>query len=373
MSSAPALRILAGPKALRRLTTDGFDPDEFKVMAGASGGAKWLVLAGLDRALATHFVAPRREKLFLLGSSIGAWRSCCHAQADPLAALDRFEHAYLEQRYKAIPSPAEVSRVTGRILETLLGERGVEEILSHPLLRLNLTAVRARHMAAVETPWVQKLALGLAGAGNLVSRRTLGLSFERVLFHDPRDDAPFLDPRLLPARAVALTRDNLVPAVMATGAVPLVLKGVLEIPGAPPGLYRDGGVVDYHFDCAMGGEEGLVLYPHFYPYLVPGWFDKLLPWRRASRRALDCAVVLCPSAEFVAGLPGGKIPDRKDFLTFDHDERVRRWRIVLAESRRLGDEFASLVESGTLPARIEPLTGARGGWTHSRTADPQWL
>jgi hypothetical protein len=356
--SAPALRILAGPKALRRLQADGFDRDEFTVMAGASGGAKWLVLAGLDRALVTHFVNARREKLFLLGSSIGAWRSCCHAQADALAAFDRFEDAYLEQRYHARPSAAEVSRVTGEILAQLLGDRGVEEILSHPLLRLNLTAVRARHIAAVETPWVQKLALGLAGAGNLVSRRTLELSFERVLFHDPRDDAPFRDSQLLPARTVALSQDNLVPAVMATGAVPLVLQGVQAIPGAPPGLYRDGGVVDYHFDCAMGGEEGLVLYPHFYPHLVPGWFDKLLPWRRASPRALACTVILCPSAEFVAALPGGKIPDRKDFWSFDDDERLRRWRIVLAESRRLGDEFVNLVESGALPARVEPLIGA---------------
>jgi hypothetical protein len=58
---SPALRILAGPTALRSLREHGFQPDAFTVMAGASGGAKWLVLGGLDRALATHFVAGRRE------------------------------------------------------------------------------------------------------------------------------------------------------------------------------------------------------------------------------------------------------------------------------------------------------------------------
>jgi len=341
---APALRILAGATALKILRADGFDRDAFSVMAGASGGAKWLVLGGLDRALASHFIAGRRGKLFLLGSSIGAWRSCCHAQADPLAAFDRFERAYLAQRYGPRPSPAEVSRVTRQILATLLGTRGAQEILAHPLLRLNLTAVRSKHVAAVETQWVQKLALGAAALANTILPATLQLFFTRTLFHDPRDQPPFMNPGLLPAAAVPLSADNLAPAVMATGAVPLVLEGVRGIPGAPDGLYRDGGIVDYHFDCEMSGGRGLVLYPHFYPHVVPGWFDKLLPWRRAGGGALDRTVILCPSAEFVAALPGGKIPDRKDFWSFDDEERLRRWRIAIAESRRLGDEFAKLVE-----------------------------
>jgi hypothetical protein len=350
---SPALRILAGPTALRSLREHGFRPDAFTVMAGASGGAKWLVLGGLDRALATHFIARRREKLFLLGSSIGAWRSCCHAQRDPLAAFDRFERAYLAQRYGPKPSAAEVSRVTQGILDTLLGADGATEILSHPLLRLNLVAVRAKHLAAVETRWVQQLVLGLAGLGNLVSRRTLGLFFERFLFHDPRDRAPFMAASVLPADAVALMPDNLAPAVMATGAVPLVLQGVRSIPGAPPGLYRDGGIVDYHFDCPMAGDDGLVLYPHFYPHLVPGWFDKQVPWRRAGARALDRTVILCPSEAFVAALPGRRIPDRKDFWAFDDEERLRRWKIAIAAARQLGEEFAALVENDGLPARAE--------------------
>lgn len=352
--SRHALRVLAGPSALRLLRERGFDRDDFSVMAGASGGAKWLAIGGLDRVLATHFVAGRRSKLFLVGSSIGAWRSCCHAQADPATAFDRFEQAYLAQRYGPRPTAAEVSAVSRGILETLLGPRGVTEILSQPLLRLSLTAVRARHLAALESRWLQQLALALAGLANLVSRRLLGAFFERVLFHDPRDRPPFLDPALLPGLTVPLTTDNLVPAVLASGSVPLVLAGVDDIPGAPPGRYRDGGVIDYHFDCPLSGDDGLVLYPHFYPHLVPGWFDKPLPWRRAGLRALDRTVILCPSAEFVAGLPGGKIPDRKDFWTFDDAERLRRWGAAIAASRRLGEEFGELVESGRLPARAEP-------------------
>ncbi|HKK03472.1 MAG TPA: patatin-like phospholipase family protein [Gammaproteobacteria bacterium] len=352
---APALRIIAGPTALQRLRAEGFDKEAFSVMAGASGSAKWLVLGGLDRALATHFVAGRQEKLFLVGSSIGAWRSCCHAQADPLAAFERFEQAYFEQRYSPRPSAAEVSRVTRGILDRVLGTQGAAEVLSNPVARLNIVAVQARHLAASEIPWMQKTALGLAALANMVSRRTLPLFFERTLFHDPRDRAPFMDPALLPATTVPLSRENLAPALLATGAVPLVLEGVESIPGAPPGLYRDGGITDYHFDCPLSGEDGLVLYPHFYPHLVPGWFDKMLKWRRAGPRVLDRTVILCPSQAFVASLPGGKIPDRKDFWAFEPEERLRRWRVAVAESRRLGDEFAELAESGGLAARAEAL------------------
>lgn len=356
--TAPALRILAGRTALKNLRERGFDRDAFTVMAGASGSAKWLVLGGLDRALARHVIADRREKLFLVGSSIGAWRACCHAQADPLAAFDRFEQAYLEQSYSARPSAAEVSRVTIGILAEVLGAQGAREILAHSRLRLNLAAVRARHLAAVEQPWVQKAVLGVAALSNAVSRASLRMFFQRTLFHDPRDRPPFMAADVLPAEAVALTTENLAPAVLATGAVPLVLEGVAGIPGAPAGRYRDGGIVDYHFDCDLSGGDGLVLYPHFYPHLVPGWFDKMLPWRRAHGDALDRTVILCPSAEFVAGLPGGKIPDRKDFWDFDETERTSRWRKAIAASRRLGEEFADLVETGKLPSRVEALPSA---------------
>jgi hypothetical protein len=355
--AAPALRILAGPTALRQLREDGFDRDAFSVMAGASGSAKWLSIGGLDRALATHFVAGRRKPLFLVGTSIGAWRSCCHAQADPLAAFERFESAYLAQRYSPKPSAAEVSRITAGILVELLGANGVAEILGNPTVRLTVIAARARHVAAIETPWIQQCGLGLAGLANLASRRALGWFFERTLFHDPRDRPPFMHPSRLPGPTVPLTPSNLAPAVLASGSVPVVLEGVPAIPGAPPGLYRDGGVVDYHFDAELSGDDSLVLYPHFYPHLVPGWFDKFLPWRRAGRAALDRTVLLCPAEAFVAALPGGRIPDRKDFWDFGDEERLRRWQIAVAEARRLGDEFVELVECETLPGRAEPFPG----------------
>ncbi len=59
-------------------------------------------------------------------------------------------------------------------------------------------------------------------------------------------------------------------------------------------------------------------------------------------------MLLSPNPAWVKTLPGGKLPDRQDFKTFAEDDagRMRRWRQALAESQRLADEFAELVQGG---------------------------
>ncbi|MGD8574684.1 MAG: patatin-like phospholipase family protein, partial [Gammaproteobacteria bacterium] len=138
-----ALNILAGPQALPVIRERGLRPEDIDVVVGASGGPKWLVLSGLDRVLFGDFLIGQRERpLHLLGSSIGSWRLACLAQRDPVAAQDRFRHAYIyEQRYRKNPSPEEVTQVSARLLERLLGDEGDREILDNPYRRLHLITV----------------------------------------------------------------------------------------------------------------------------------------------------------------------------------------------------------------------------------------
>jgi hypothetical protein len=341
-----SLRVLAGANAYRTLRAEGLRSDLFRLLVGASGGPKWLVLSGLDRALATGWLAGsgREAPLSMLGSSIGAWRLACHAMADPVAALDRFLDAYLAQRYTSKPPPAEVSAVSEGILRQMLGAAGADEILSHRACRLAVVVARSRHLAASETGWVQAAGLVGAALANSVSRRALSGFYERALFADPRDHDRYAGFPSLVRRVHALTHGNLPSAVLASGSIPMVLAGVRDIPGAPGGVYRDGGITDYHFDLSFAPRGGLTLYPHFYSHLTPGWFDKSLGWRRVSAQRLTDAVILCPSREFVQRLPGGRIPDRSDFVEFGDAERERRWRRVVDESIRLGDDFLALVE-----------------------------
>ncbi|HEX5521206.1 MAG TPA: hypothetical protein VFX29_05890 [Longimicrobiaceae bacterium] len=356
MARRPAsITLLAGPDALTLLRERGLRAEDVEVLPGASGGPKWLVLEAMDRFLFGEFLQqPRARPLHLIGSSIGSWRLACFAQRDPIAAIERLREGYIEQRYPPRPSPALVSRTSAALADAVLGETGAEEILSHPWARLHVITAECRGWAASERRPLQMLAMAIAAAGNLVSRRTLALQMRRVVFDGAGAASPFRTLSDFPTVHVPLTRENLRPALIASGAIPLVLEGV-PIDDAPGGVHRDGGIIDYHLDLDYGPGEGLVLYPHFYPHVVPGWFDKALRWRRARGENFRRALILAPTAGFVARLPHSKIPDRTDFDRMNDAERIAAWRRVVAMSEELADELRELLATGRLAEAVRPL------------------
>jgi hypothetical protein len=346
-----ALEIRAGPRARRLLLERGLRPQDVRVVPGAAGGPKGLVLNPLDRWLFGHWLAEAPQVLHLPGASIGAWRLACACLPDADAALAQLAEDYITERYEPpsgrAPTAEAVSAAFGAMLRKRLGGRAAEA-LSHPRRRLHVLTSRGCHLLACEGRW--RTPLGYAGAfvANALSRRALGAWLERVVFSDPRDALPFgLDD--FRSRRVALDAANLLPALRASCAIPFLLRAVHDIPGAPGGAYWDGGITDYHLHlpyAQMG--DGLVLYPHFQPTVVPGWLDK--PWKARHRAtpALDNLVLLSPSPQWVATLPGAKLPDRSDFKAWGDDigGRMRAWRRALAESARLAEEFAATVEGG---------------------------
>ena len=347
------LTIRAGRQALATLERDGFRPDDFSSMLGASGGPKWLVLSGIDRVLARRFVSTRTTPLHAFGTSIGAFRHACLAQKDPLAAIDRFEEAYVGQAYETKPTQAEVTDESRRILDVMLAENGTAEMLAHPWMRLHVGTVRSRGIVASENRTALLLGLGVAATINAISRASLGLMFERVLFHSTAAPAfAFSD---LATRHAKLDADNLRAAILASGSIPMVMAAIVDVPGAPRGRYRDGGITDYHFAMDFDAPPGLVLYPHFFDRIVPGWFDKALPWRKPRGPLLDRTLFLAPSKEFVATLPGGKVPDREDFVRHPTPERQRRWHNAMDACRRLADEFEEMIDGNRFAAVAQPF------------------
>jgi hypothetical protein len=350
-----ALLFKAGPGAIRQIRRDGFSSEQIGTIAGASGGAKWLALSQLDRVIIQRILPALSGPVHLIGSSIGAWRFSCYAQSSPLAALERFEVAYLEQRYSDRPDIDEISDKGREIIGEILGDSGVREIVTNPLLRTHVMTVRSRFLSATERRSLLAASLLLAASANIVSRKSLGAFFARSLFYDPRDLPPFFRMRGFPLQQIELTEANYADSVLASGAIPLVLNGIRDIHGAPPGIYRDGGIIDYHLDLPTSAEGKLTLFPHFYDHLIPGWFDKKLPWRRAADRHTDRTLLICPSAEFVSKLPNGKIPDRSDFATMAPELRRKVWRSVVASCAALADEFNDVLDKEQLAARLEPL------------------
>lgn len=344
--------MLAGPEALTELRDGGLDPARVRILVGASGGPKWLALYGLDRVLFPWLLAGVRAPVHAVASSIGSWRFAALCTGEPLATLERFAESYVEQRYRPSPSAAEVTREAERILDVLLGADGVAPLVEHERIKLHLVTARFRHLGASEGP-LQLLGLGAAALANALHRRALAGSIERVLFDAAGEPGPFAPWSTLPTRHVRLSHENARAALMASAAVPRVMLGVRDPEGAPRGVYRDGGVADYHFDRDIDPAQGIALYPHFYPKLVPGWFDKALLWRRT--RGLRRVVVLAPSRAHVAELPRGRIPDRGDFVRMSDAERIAAWRKVLALSERLGEAFGELLASGRIASVVRPL------------------
>jgi hypothetical protein len=345
----------AGPAALADIKKRGFAPERIGTLAGASGGAKWLVLSQLDRVIVNSLLPRLSGPVHLVGSSIGAWRFACYGQAAPLSAIERFEAAYVEQSYSAKPDRNEISDKSRSILRAILGDKGAGEITNHPQFRTHVLTVRSRFLTSSDNRSLLGVGLLAAGAANLVNRRSLGAFFGRSLFYDPRALPPFYNVDGFRLDRIPLTEQNLGDAIIASGSIPLVLNGVRDIHGAPRGLYRDGGVIDYHLDLPLSEPDRFTLFPHFFDWLKPGWFDKRLSWRRMTPANVDRTILVCPSADFIRKLPNAKVPDRTDFVTMAPADRVRTWWQVIDRCRYLADELSDVLEHERLAARLEPL------------------
>ncbi len=340
----------AGPQARAVIADEGLGPDSIGSMIGASGGPKWLVLSALDRVLAGEFFKGRSQPLHTLGSSAGAWRHVAYGVADNVAALKRFEQSYVEQRYETKPTAAEVSQEGRNILSAVLGESGIAEVVNNPVWRTHLSTVRSRGLLTRDNKLALSAGLAATAIGNLSSRKRLRHFFERAVFSPGGGGFEFND---FPTHQIKLTEANLLDAVLASGSIPLVMEGVSEIQGAPPGMYRDGGFIDYHFDFKFQAPPGLVFYPHFYSHLSAGWFDKFSPWRKVPESQLSNVVMLSPSPKLIDLMPFQKIPDRDDFKRFDNDQRQANWRKVVEVGQLMADEFYEAWQAGRLPQLVQ--------------------
>lgn len=349
----PALQLLAGSHAYARIQRQGLQPGDIRVLAAAAGGPKWLILNRLDRALFGSWFKGQQQPVTAVGSSIGAWRIACLAQRDPIAAIERFEAAYLAQRYSAKPDAAEISAVGRGVLAALLGASGAEEILSHPWLQPVIVSAACRGWLNSHHLTAQKAGLLLAAAANGVSRRCLANLLQRHLHHAPGavlnlQDGFATEQHVLQAADVPA-------ALMASAAIPLVMQPVRGFVDAPARAHIDGGMIDYHMDLPLPAQDGITLLPHFGPRVIPGWLDKWLPWR--APRHLQNTLILCPSLELRASLPGGHVPDRQDFHHHagDDAQRIKNWKTAIAMGQAMADEFMDLAATQGFAGRVQPL------------------
>ncbi len=349
------ISVLAGSKAIKIIQDQGLNLSRVKVLAGASGAAKFLVLTGIDRVLMFLF-KQRTDPLYLIGTSIGAFRMAAYCQKNPLDALEKLEREYIAQHYDSWPTRKEVTEESWRILNTYIDDNDIEYIISHPFMRISFLSNKCKGLLKSESLLFQGLGFVLAYGANRLNRNRLSFFFERSLFCDSEKKPPFASMDQFPLSVFHLTKSNFKTALLSSGSIPIAMQGISDIDGVP-GVFRDGGIIDYHLDIPfLPDEDGIVLYPHFYRHITPGWFDKSLN-RKPDKKNVENVVLIAPSDKFVDSLPFGKIPDRKDFKTFSgkYTERVEYWKKVVEKNKILGDEFVEAIESGRIKDIIKPI------------------
>ncbi len=349
-----ALSLYAGPAALARIKQEGIQPEMFSAFLGASGGPKWFVLTGLDKVIFNEFMHKSNKHVDIIGSSVGAFRAACFAQNDPAAAIERLADGYSSMVYSEKPTVKEVTDKGVELLDRMMGDQGIHEVLSANDKSVHMVIARCHGLVAYESKVKQIAGLAIAAGRNAVSRQKLAKSFTRVIFSSNKNGLSFSEQVPIRTEQGYLSQDNFLTALMASGSIPAVIQGVKNISGIAKGMFRDGGIVDYHFDMKIK-TPNLVLYPHFYSTPISGWFDKTIKSRNCHADSYDNVLIVAPSDTFVASLPNARIPDRKDFETMPSQERVPYWCKVIKESDRIAEQFLNIVEHADPAQFIKPI------------------
>jgi hypothetical protein len=350
-----ALTLRAGSLAKQLIEKEGLQSQQVDMIPGAAGGPKGIGLMGLDQAIFGDFLQRAKQRRFLIGSSVGAWRFAgILAQGEQLGP-QRLAELYIHLPFHKKMNIAEIEKISRDMLYSILDQQS-KKLVEHPDYHLTIISAKAEHLFQSD----QKLALygsllGIIGT-NAVSRQHLSKFMQRVICQPAqfpqfkiRDDA-------FKTHYLNFDQDNVADWLMASGSIPAVTPAVKNIANAPQGAYRDGGLIDYHIDLPFES-KGIVLYPHFSDRIIPGWFDKMFKSRTANSQNQTRTLLISPSQAYLQSLPLGRLPDRKDFVMkgLDDQKRIAWWKQSVAESQRLGDEFLELIEKQNWAERIQDL------------------
>ena len=350
-----SISIRAGSLAKQLIEKEGFYANQVDIIPGAAGGPKGIGLTGIDQAIFGEFLPQAKQRRFLIGSSVGAWRFAGIVAQGEKIGPEKLAELYINLPFQKGMKIAEIEKISREMLSGIITDQ-THKLVDHPDYHLTIIAAKAQHLFQSD----QKLALygsllGIIG-GNAISRDHLNKFMQRVICQ-PADFPQFkIQEDAFKTHYVNFNQDNVADWLMASGSIPGVTPAVKNITDAPQGAYRDGGLIDYHIDLPFQS-KGIVLYPHFTDSITPGWFDKMFKSRKANPENQARTLLISPSQDYLKSLPLGRLPDRKDFVLkgLDEKQRIQLWKQSVAESQRMGDEFLELVEKQSFAQVIQTL------------------
>ncbi|MGI1677796.1 MAG: hypothetical protein K6L75_03635 [Cellvibrionaceae bacterium] len=372
---SPLLSIQAGKKAFNHIQKNGLSPTDISSIFGASGAAKWLGIYGLDKAIFSEWLPSdvalqkrltstiqnniqENKRIDLFGTSVGAWKLAAAAQKNAEQALDNFAQAYIDQHYGNSGTHADVQRETDIIIRKFLTDSAIAEILSSDMFNFHCGAVKCKGLITSEKNILLLAGLASSVIRNAINSDLLSSQYQRIIFTDSRSPTPIAKDSKFSNTLINLDNNNLITALSASGSIPYVMKGIDNIPNTQNGMYRDGGLLDYHpIPSRLWSDDGFILYPHFYSHLIPNWFDKPYKKRRAAAKELDNVILISPSESFIKKLPFNRLPDRNDFKRFfNRDaERQKVWTECKKLSELLGEEFLSIADKNQFAERTTEI------------------
>ncbi len=317
-----------------------------------------MISSGFDLTLLKKDVLGRTRPVQLIGSSAGAWRFAAWLQPEAISCYQTLIDAYINIKITKADTPATVLEKFIDLINLYLEDDALPFALANKKYRLTVITARGRNLVAAENIWLQKTGLIAGYLLNFFSRNNIYRFADRVVFYHGSKPPAFCFHPQYRGSFVSINEINFKYAVMASGAIPLVVAGVHDIYGAPRGVYRDGGLIDYHLTHQFAtGENEIVLFFHHQERIIPGWMDKDNLRRVPDPEALSNVLMIFPSQSFVEKLPGERIPDRTDFITYidDHQTRIKNWHKAVELAAPLGEEFLELVESGKIRDIVERL------------------
>ncbi|MDR2861935.1 MAG: HAD family hydrolase [Syntrophobacterales bacterium] len=352
------LIVKAGKNALAMIRDEGFNWNRVTTYYGPASGPRWLIASGFDLTMMQENCLGKDHPVLLAGASSGAWRFAPWLFPEAMKSFLTLRQSYIETNYEKDISPQGVRETLKKVIDHYIEDDAIPFALKNKQYRLAVITARSRNIMASETPILLKMGFGLCFLNNAVCAAAIHSYFERIVFYSGPKPPPFCLKNTFRGRYIPLQADNLKHAILASGAIPLVVGGVRNIFGAPKGIYRDGGMVDYHINEPFtDNPQEITLFFTHQGHSQPTWMDKVWKHRQSPSSFMDNVLMVYPTQTFISNLPDGKVPDRNDFISYagQQSTRIRKWWEAVEKSKHLGEEFLELAASGRIRKFAYPL------------------